>query len=110
MSSMPLSSASITQFGASGYAQLSELIQTKRAIIGVIGLGYVGLPLIRAFTSAGFRCIGFDVDQNKVDQLKAGQSYIKHIDSAALAALIEENRFEPTSDMRRLSGADCIIT
>jgi UDP-N-acetyl-D-glucosamine dehydrogenase len=109
MSSMPLSSASITQFGASGYAQLSELIQTKRAIIGVIGLGYVGLPLIRAFTSAGFRCIGFDVDQNKVDQLKAGQSYIKHIDSAALAALIEENRFEPTSDMRRLSGADCII-
>ena len=45
MSSMPLSSASITQLGASGHAQLSELIQTKRAIIGVIGLGYVGLPL-----------------------------------------------------------------
>ena len=109
MSSMPLSSASITQLGASSHRRLSELIQTKRAIVGVIGLGYVGLPLIRAFTSAGFRCIGFDVDQTKVDQLKAGQSYIKHIDSAALAALVEENRFEPTSDMSRLSGADCII-
>jgi UDP-N-acetyl-D-glucosamine dehydrogenase len=108
MSSTPLS-ASITQLGASSHARLSELIQTKRAIIGVIGLGYVGLPLIRAFTSAGFRCIGFDVDQTKVNQLNAGQSYIKHIDSAALAALIEENRFEPTSDMGRLSGADCII-
>jgi UDP-N-acetyl-D-glucosamine dehydrogenase len=109
MSSMPLSSASITQLGASSHARLSELIQTKQAIIGVIGLGYVGLPLIRAFTSAGFRCVGFDVDQTKVDQLNAGQSYIKHIDSAALAALIEKNRFEPTSDMSRLSGADCII-
>src|SRR5688572_17254420 len=90
----------------SSYDRLRDLIQTKQAVIGVIGLGYVGLPLVRAFTAAGFRCLGFDVDQAKVDKLNAGESYIKHIDSAALAALIEEDRFEPTSDMSRLSGAD----
>src|SRR5262245_15108163 len=83
MSSIPLSSAPVAA-RVSSHAGLSELIQTKRAIVGVIGLGYVGLPLIRAFTSAGFRCLGFDVDQTKVHQLNAGQSYIKHIDSAAL--------------------------
>ena len=53
--------------------------------------------------------MGFDVDQSKVDKLKAGQSYIRHIDSAALAQLIREKQFEPTADMRRLAEADCII-
>lgn len=91
------------------HARLAELIAKKQARIGVIGLGYVGLPLIRAFTSAGFRCLGFDVDQSKVDKLKAGQSYIKHIDSAAIKSLIERQLFEPTADMGRLGEADCII-
>ena len=91
------------------YAQLSELIRTKQATIGVIGLGYVGLPLVRAFTACGFRCLGFDVDQSKVDKLKAGESYIRHIDSAALAQLVQERKFEPTADLGRLSEADCII-
>jgi UDP-N-acetyl-D-glucosamine dehydrogenase len=90
-------------------ARLAELIASKQARIGVIGLGYVGLPLIRAFTAAGFRCLGFDVDQAKVDKLRAGISYIKHIDSAAIAQLIRENRFEPTADMSRLGEADCVI-
>ncbi|HLG59245.1 MAG TPA: nucleotide sugar dehydrogenase [Vicinamibacterales bacterium] len=91
------------------HVRLAELIQTKRAVVGVIGLGYVGLPLIRAFTAGGFRCLGFDVDQTKVDKLKAGQSYIKHIDSSALAQLVREGEFEPTADMGRLREADCII-
>jgi UDP-N-acetyl-D-glucosamine dehydrogenase len=91
------------------HARLAELIQTKQAVIGVIGLGYVGLPLIRAFTAVGFRCLGFDVDRTKVDKLKAGQSYIKHIDSSAIAQLIREQKFEPTADMGRLKEADCII-
>jgi UDP-N-acetyl-D-glucosamine dehydrogenase len=90
-------------------ARLAELIASKQARIGVIGLGYVGLPLVRAFTAAGFRCLGFDVDQAKVDKLRAGISYIKHIDSAAIAQLIRENRFEPTADMSRLGEADCVI-
>ncbi|HEY0984552.1 nucleotide sugar dehydrogenase [Schlesneria sp.] len=88
---------------------LAEKIADKTAIVGVIGLGYVGLPLIRAFARAGFRTMGFDVDQSKVDKLKSGQSYIKHIDSAAIARLIQEQQFEPTSDMQRLREADCII-
>jgi UDP-N-acetyl-D-glucosamine dehydrogenase len=90
-------------------ARLAQLIQDKNAVVGVIGLGYVGLPLVRAFTAAGLRCLGFDVDQTKVDKLKAGQSYIKHIDSGALATLVREGKFEPTSDMGRLGEADCVI-
>jgi len=91
------------------HSRLEKLIQSKTAVIGVIGLGYVGLPLVRAFTAAGFRCMGFDVDQSKVDKLRAGESYIKHIDAAGLAQLIRDKRFEPTSDMNRLAEADCII-
>ncbi len=56
-----------------------EAIQNKTATVGVIGLGYVGLPLIRAFVAAGFRTLGFDIDQRKVDRLLAGESYIGHI-------------------------------
>jgi UDP-N-acetyl-D-glucosamine dehydrogenase len=91
------------------HVRLGELIRTKQAAIGVIGLGYVGLPLVRAFTAAGFRCLGYDVDQSKVDKLNAGESYIKHIDSAALAQLIRDKKFEPTADLGRLGEADCII-
>ena len=94
---------------SSSYQTLAEQIRTKQAIIGVIGLGYVGLPLVRAFTHCGFRCLGFDVDQSKVDKLKAGESYIKHIDSSALAQLVDEKKFEPTADLSRLAEADCII-
>jgi UDP-N-acetyl-D-glucosamine dehydrogenase len=94
---------------ATSHVRLAELIETKNAVIGVIGLGYVGLPLIRAFTAAGFRCMGFDIDQVKVDKLRAGESYIKHIDSSALAQLIDAKVFEPTVDMGRLGEADCII-
>ncbi|MFN0196032.1 MAG: nucleotide sugar dehydrogenase [Planctomycetaceae bacterium] len=88
---------------------LEQAIRNKTARIGVIGLGYVGLPLIRAFTKSGYRCLGFDVDQSKVDKLLAGQSYIKHIDAGQMTQLIEQKKFEPTSDMSRLKEADCVI-
>jgi UDP-N-acetyl-D-glucosamine dehydrogenase len=91
------------------YQRLADLIQSKQAVVGVIGLGYVGLPVIRAFTAVGFRCLGFDVDQTKVDKLRAGESYIRHIDSAALAELIRQRKFDPTADLGRLGEADCII-
>jgi UDP-N-acetyl-D-glucosamine dehydrogenase len=91
------------------HSALAELIRTKQASIGVIGLGYVGLPLVRAFTTAGFRCIGFDVDQSKVDKLMAGESYIKHIDASDMAQLVRDGKFEPTANLTRLSEADCII-
>ncbi len=89
--------------------QLEQAIHEKTAVVGVIGLGYVGLPLIQAFVAAGFRTMGFDVDQKKVDMLNGGESYIGHIDAAAITRCIEEKKFEPTADMSRLSEADALL-
>jgi UDP-N-acetyl-D-glucosamine dehydrogenase len=88
---------------------LEKAIREKTALVGVIGLGYVGLPLVRAFVGAGYRTLGFDVDQTKVDRLKAGQSYIEHIPSQWISECIEGGKFEPTADMRRLTEADAIL-
>ncbi len=88
---------------------LAKAIADKSAVVGVIGLGYVGLPLIQAFTQTGFRCMGFDVDQAKVDALAAGRSYIKHINSATVADWIEKKQLEPTADMSRLGEADVLL-
>ncbi|MGN6546012.1 MAG: nucleotide sugar dehydrogenase [Aureliella sp.] len=90
-------------------SQLLESIELKTAKVGVIGLGYVGLPLIDAFTRAGFSAIGYDVDQRKIDSLSRGQSYIAHISSAKIQTWIDESRFEATADMARLSEADAIL-
>jgi UDP-N-acetyl-D-glucosamine dehydrogenase len=90
-------------------ADLAEKIRSKSAIVGVIGLGYVGLPLINAFTSAGLRCLGFDVDWAKVQSLKEGVSYIRHFDSAIVQNWLDRDVFEPTADMSRLSEADAIV-
>lgn len=90
-------------------ASLEELLRNKSAKIGVIGLGYVGLPLIRAFIAAGFRTLGYDVDQTKVDRLLKGESYIGHIPSDWIGTCIREKTFEPTADMNRLSEADCLL-
>ncbi len=89
--------------------QLASRIADKSAVVGVIGLGYVGLPLINAFVGAGFRTMGFDVDQEKVEALAAGRSYIKHIPSESVADWVEKGRFEPTSDMSRLGEPDCLL-
>ena len=82
--------------------------QQRRAVIGVVGLGYVGLPLVLRFIEEGFRVIGFDVDPAKIRSLRAGRSYIRHID----AARIREARakgFEPTADFARSRRADALI-
>jgi UDP-N-acetyl-D-glucosamine dehydrogenase len=86
-----------------------DQILAKKITVGVIGLGYVGLPLIQAFVKAGFNTMGFDVVQDKVEQLLAGQSYIGHIPSSWIAEIIATKRFVPTSDMRRLSEPDAIL-
>ncbi len=89
--------------------RLEAAIKNKTARVGVIGLGYVGLPLIHAFTQSGFSCLGFDVDPRKVESLQAGRSYIKHIDSATVAQWLAGGRFEATADMRRLAEADALL-
>ncbi|MBI5682566.1 MAG: nucleotide sugar dehydrogenase [Deltaproteobacteria bacterium] len=87
--------------------ELVQMIKSKSARIGIIGLGYVGLPLVIEFCKAGFKVTGFDVDNEKVELLKQGKSYIKHIDSK----LITQNSklFIPTTDFSQLSTMDCII-
>jgi len=90
-------------------AAFEQAILNKQAKIGVIGLGYVGLPLIHAFVKSGFTTIGFDVDQRKVDSLLAGKSYIKHLDSKLIQDWRAKKQFEPTSDMRRLAEADALL-
>lgn len=88
---------------------LEKAIESRSAKLGVIGLGYVGLPLIRAFIHAGFKTLGFDIDHCKVNQLKGGKSYIKHIPAEWIAKTVADGTFEPTSDMRRLSEPDAIL-
>lgn len=89
--------------------QLREKIARKAAQVGVIGLGYVGLPLLQAFIKAGFSTIGYDIDQAKVQRLLAGESYIRHVPSEWIAQWLAEERFTATADMRRLSEADALI-
>ena len=88
---------------------LEAAIRQKTAKIGVIGLGYVGLPLIRTFVAAGFQTLGFDVDAEKVASLQAGRSYIEHISSEWIAQCIKEARFIPTADMARMVEADVLL-
>jgi len=90
-------------------SSLKQAIDDKSARIGVIGLGYVGLPLIRAFVSAGFRTLGYDVDESKVRRLLAGESYIGHIPASWIADCVSNRRFEPTADMTRLGEADVLL-
>jgi UDP-N-acetyl-D-glucosamine dehydrogenase len=91
---------------------LLEKIKTKQALVGIIGLGYVGLPLVLRFCEVGFRVLGFDTDARKVDALNRGESYIKHISSQELAALRQSAGappFEATHDLSRLGEPDVLI-
>ena len=87
-------------------------IKEKKALVGVIGLGYVGLPLVLRFTEVGFRVLGFDTDPQKVERLNRGESYIKYIPSSRLAELVKPGNgrpFEATGDMGRLGEPDVLI-
>src|SRR6516165_8729687 len=89
--------------------ELIQKIQAHKAPIGVVGMGYVGLPLVLRFGEEHFPIIGFDIDPVKVQKLNAGESYIRHIPAARLQTLIQEKQFEATSSFDRLADADCII-
>jgi UDP-N-acetyl-D-glucosamine dehydrogenase len=88
---------------------LIKLITEKAARVGVVGLGYVGLPLVTEFAGAGFAAIGFEVDQSKADRINAGESYIGDIDSATVRKLTESKQLEATTDFNRLRDCDAII-
>ena len=89
-------------------AALLARIQGKTARVGIIGLGYVGLPLARAFSDAGFAVLGFDVDAEKVARLHRGQSYIAHISADTLRGMSAKG-FEATDQFDRLDEADAVL-
>jgi UDP-N-acetyl-D-glucosamine dehydrogenase len=90
-------------------SQLLSKIDSKQAVVGVVGLGYVGLPLLLCFVEKGFRTIGFDVDAKKVDLLARGESYIKHIPAARIRRAVETGHLNATIDYTRVSECDAII-
>ncbi len=90
------------------YTRLLERMENRTARVGIIGLGYVGLPLARAFVESGFAVLGFDIDAAKVQQLQRGESYIGSIPAARIAALREKG-FEATDRFERLEEVDAIL-
>jgi UDP-N-acetyl-D-glucosamine dehydrogenase len=88
--------------------ELLNKIESKQARLGVIGLGYVGLPLAVEFARAGFSVVGYDVDKRKVADLMAGQSYIPDVSSAHLAEVVKNGRFVATTDPKKLAEVDII--
>ena len=84
-------------------------IKEKSAVIGIIGMGYVGLPLALVFAGAGFRVLGFDIDPDKVTNLNDGKSYIAHIEAAQIQNAVKGGKFEATGDFARSPEADVLI-
>ena len=98
---------SSTKTGVS--AGIAQAIMARSATVGVIGLGYVGLPLATAIARAGFPTIGFDIDVAKIHRLSSGTSYIDAVNSEYLSELVGKSRFRPTSEFIELKSCDVII-
>jgi UDP-N-acetyl-D-glucosamine dehydrogenase len=92
----------------SQFARLLSAIRGKNALIGVIGLGYVGLPLARAFAEKAYRVLGFDTDHRKIEKLRAGRSYIGHISDDTIGQM-RSLGFDATDEFGRLDEPDAII-
>lgn len=90
-------------------AVLGQRLQNRDARIGIVGLGYVGLPLAVAFGRAGFPVTGFEIDEAKVQSLNDGQSYIRHVPADGIAALVGEGLFRGTADFAETAGMDAIL-
>ena len=85
----------------SQFQSLVNRIEQRQAVVAVLGLGYVGVPLVHVFMNAGFTVLGYDIDQRKIDQLNAGQSYIGHIPSEWVESWLKTERF--SADVRTSS-------
>ena len=89
--------------------ELLEKIRSKEAVVGIVGLGYVGLPLLIEFANQGLRTLGLDIDQSKVDTLSAGKSYIKHISSEKISKIAKSGRATFSTDFSQSAGADVLL-
>ena len=89
--------------------QVIAAITAKRAHVGVVGLGYVGLPLLAEFAGSGFQAIGFEVDEKKAEQINAGESYIGDVNSSVIRDLVGSKRLRATTDFDQLKNCDAVI-
>ena len=99
----------MTETATTTLETLGQSISQQTAKVGVVGLGYVGLPLLDAYISAGYSTIGYDVDSKKTEALNQGQSYIAHIQNSTIQSWLDKDKFEATTDMDRLGEADVIL-
>jgi UDP-N-acetyl-D-glucosamine dehydrogenase len=90
-------------------AALVARLRDRRATIGIVGLGYVGIPLALTAARAGFRVLGVDIDAPRVAQINRGESFIKHIPEAAMKDAVGSGRFSATTEMAALKEADAIL-
>ncbi len=91
------------------FKKLLNSLKDKKANIGIIGMGYVGLPLAIAYAESGFKVLGIDIDKNKVDKINKSISYINHINSKKLKAIVNSNFLRATNNLHEVSGLDAII-
>lgn len=90
-------------------AELLRRIQAKEAVVGVVGLGYVGLPLALTYNEAGYTAVGFDVDAKKLDALQRGESYIRHVPASRISEQVRALRLSATGDFSRIAECDAVI-
>jgi UDP-N-acetyl-D-glucosamine dehydrogenase len=95
--------------GEADVAAFLKAIKGRQAKIGVVGLGYVGIPLALTGAKAGFKILGFDIDEPRVGQINRGESFIKHITSESIGAAVTSGHFEATADFSRLDEPDAIL-
>jgi len=88
---------------------LEKKIKEKKAVVGILGLGYVGLPLAREFATAGVKVLGFDIDEAKIKKLNSGKSILKHIGHAQIRQIVKSRKFSATTNMARLKSVDAIL-
>ena len=101
--------ATVTTASSSTAAEIRSKIEANTAHVGVIGLGYVGLPLAHALHRGGLPVIGFDVDKKKIDAIDSKENYLKHLGDSMIHDLADSDRFEATNDFDRLGECDIIL-
>ncbi len=99
----------MTMNNSADIKRLEGNLRNKSATIGIIGLGYVGIPLALVAVKAGFKVIGFDIDAPRVAKLNRGESFIKHIETSDITTAVKTGRFEATTDFSRLGEPDAIM-
>ena len=91
------------------YKKLLNTLKSKKAYIGIIGMGYVGLPLAIAYAESGFKVLGIDIDKNKINKINNSTSYINHISSKKLKTLVNSDFLKATENFNKVKELDAII-